>query len=308
PQKGRYRQFHQLGVEAFGAKGPAIDVEQILMVRRIFDALGILPLKLEINTLGNAQERGLHREALIAHFEAHRDALDADAQRRLYTNPLRILDTKNPDMRDVVESAPKLLDYLGDESRAFFEELTRYLKAADVEFEVNPRLVRGLDYYNHTVYEWITDKLGAQATVCGGGRYDPLVEMLGGKPTPGVGFAIGVERVLEVMRATGFVDTEPETDLYVLHMGAPTLSWALVVAESLRDMGYRVMLHPVDASFKSQMRRADASKARFAIICGESETENAQVTIKRLFGEAGDRFMEQETVPFTEALDFFLKQ
>ena len=184
PQRGRYRQFHQLGVEALGFKGPDVDVEQILMARRLFEDLDILPLKLELNSLGNLDERKAHREALIKYFEANRDILDEDAQRRLYSNPLRILDTKNPDMQQMVEAAPKLLDYLKEDSLAFLRRLEELLSVAGVDYTINPRLVRGLDYYNHTVYEWVTDKLGAQATVCGGGRYDPLVEMLGGRATP----------------------------------------------------------------------------------------------------------------------------
>ena len=307
PQKGRYRQFHQLGIEAFGAPGPEIDAEQILLARRLFEELGILPLKLEINTLGTAPERARHREALIAHFEAHRSELDEDAARRLYSNPLRILDTKNPALAGVVESAPKLIDYLGAESLAFFDRLRSLLDACAVDYEVNPRLVRGLDYYSHTVYEWITDKLGAQATVCGGGRYDALVEMLGGKPTPGVGFAIGVERVLEVMRQTGYEDNEPETEFYVMHTGGATTPYAMNLAEIFRDAGYDVTMHPSVASFKSQMRRADASGASYALICGESELAGGTVTVKKMFGQEGERFLVQESVPVKDAIEYFVK-
>ncbi|HIU83831.1 MAG TPA: histidine--tRNA ligase [Candidatus Aphodousia gallistercoris] len=306
PQRGRYRQFHQMGVEALGFKGPDVDVEQILMARRIFDELNILPLKLELNSLGNLDERREHRQALIEYFEAHRDILDEDAQRRLYTNPLRILDTKNPDMQELVEGAPRLLDYLKNDSLAFLNRLEHLLSVNDIEYKINPRLVRGLDYYNHTVYEWITDKLGAQATVCGGGRYDPLVEMLGGRPTPGVGFAMGVERVLEVMRECGFKDEEPDTEMYILHMGGETQGYAMVLGEILRDAGYDVIVHAGDASFKSQMKKADQSGATFAFICGEEEVTNSKVTVKRLFGDESERFMKQETLDLNEAIQYFV--
>ena len=306
PQRGRYRQFHQLGVEALGFKGPDVDVEQILMARRIFDELNILPLKLELNSLGNLEERREHRQALITYFEAHQDVLDEDAKRRLYSNPLRILDTKNPDMQALVEGAPRLLDYLKNDSLAFLNRLEHLLSVNDIEYKINPRLVRGLDYYNHTVYEWITDKLGAQATVCGGGRYDPLVEMLGGRPTPGVGFAMGVERVLEVMRECGFESNEPDTEMYILHMGGETQGYAMVLGEILRDAGYDVIVHAGEASFKSQMKKADQSGATFAFICGEEEVTHSQVTIKRLFGDPSERFMKQETLDLNEAIQYFV--
>ena len=306
PQRGRYRQFHQLGVEALGFKGPDVDVEQILVARRIFDELNILPLKLELNSLGNLEERREHRQALITYFEAHQDVLDEDAKRRLYSNPLRILDTKNPDMQALVEGAPRLLDYLKNDSLAFLNRLEHLLSVNDIEYKINPRLVRGLDYYNHTVYEWITDKLGAQATVCGGGRYDPLVEMLGGRPTPGVGFAMGVERVLEVMRECGFESDEPDTDMYILHMGGETQGYAMVLGEILRDAGYDVIVHAGEASFKSQMKKADQSGATFAFICGEEEVTHSQVTIKRLFGDPSERFMKQETLDLNEAIQYFV--
>ena len=306
PQRGRYRQFHQLGVEALGFKGPDVDVEQILMARRIFDELNILPLKLELNSLGNLEERREHRQALIAYFEAHQDVLDEDAKRRLYSNPLRILDTKNPDMQTLVEGAPRLLDYLKNDSLAFLNRLEHLLSVNDIEYKINPRLVRGLDYYNHTVYEWVTDKLGAQATVCGGGRYDPLVEMLGGRPTPGVGFAMGVERVLEVMKECGYESNEPDTEMYILHMGGETQGYAMVLGEILRDAGYDVIVHAGEASFKSQMKKADQSGATFAFICGEEEVTHSQVTIKRLFGDPSERFMKQETLDLNEAIQYFV--
>ena len=271
PQRGRYRQFHQLGVEALGFKGPDVDVEQILMARRLFDELEILPLKLELNSLGNLDERLAHREALIKYFEANQDVLDEDAKRRLYSNPLRILDTKNPDMQQMVEGAPKLLDYLKEDSLAFLKRMEELLSVAGVDYTINPRLVRGLDYYNHTVYEWVTDKLGAQATVCGGGRYDPLIEMLGGRPTPAVGFAMGVERVLEVMRECGFESAEPDAEVYVLHQGGASQGYAMMLGEILRDAFYEVIVHAGEASLKSQMKKADQSGAKYALICGEDE-------------------------------------
>lgn len=306
PQRGRYRQFHQLGVEALGFRGPDVDVEQILMARRIFDELDILPLKLDLNSLGNLDERKAHRQALIEYFESHQDTLDEDARRRLYANPLRILDTKNPDMQDLVNKAPRLLDYLQEDSLAFLRRMEKLLSAAGVEYNINPRLVRGLDYYNHTVYEWITDKLGAQATVCGGGRYDPLIEMLGGRPTPGVGFAMGVERILEVMRECGYKNEEPDTELYVMHSGGESQVYAMTLGEMLRDGGYDVIVHCGDGSFKSQMKKADASGATFALICGEDEVANNKVTIKRMFGQEGDAYMQQETIDLDQAIKFFI--
>ena len=271
PQRGRYRQFHQFGVEALGFKGPDVDVEQMLLARRLFDDLGVLPLKLELNSLGNLDERIAHREALVKYFESHQDILDEDAKRRLYTNPLRILDTKNPDMQDMVNNAPRLLDYLKEDSLAFLRRLESLLSVHDVEYSINPRLVRGLDYYNHTVYEWITDKLGSQATVCGGGRYDPLIEMLGGKPTPAVGFAMGVERIIELMKECGFEPMGTKPDVYIVNQGDNVDIYASVVAESLRDMNHDVICHAGGGSFKNQMRRADQSGASYAIILGEDE-------------------------------------
>jgi len=203
PQRGRYRQFHQIGAEALGFMGPDIDTELIMMCQRLWDDLGLDNIKLELNSIGDAQERNLHRADLVAYFEKHKDLLDTDAQRRLYSNPLRILDTKNPAMQEMVNGAPKLLDYLGEESRAHFEGVQKILRHNSIPFTINPRLVRGMDYYNRTVFEWVTDQLGAQGTVCAGGRYDTLVEIFGGKPTPACGFAMGVERLLELMKASG---------------------------------------------------------------------------------------------------------
>lgn len=303
PQRGRYRQFHQLGAEALGMAGPDIDAEIIMMLARMWKALGVGPVKLEMNTLGAQEERQKHREALIAYFEAHKDQLDEDALRRLYTNPLRILDTKNPDMQGFVDAAPKLLDYLGEESRAFLSRLEELVSSAGIEYSINPRLVRGLDYYNHTVFEWITDKLGAQGTICGGGRYDPLVEMLGGRPAPGVGFAMGMERVIELMREVGQVPKASQTDVYVLHHGGESQAKAMLLAETMRDRGIRVVTHPGEASIKSQMKKADASGAEFAVFATEDELAQGTVGIKALRAHEHAPFAEQTLVATAEAAD-----
>jgi histidyl-tRNA synthetase len=281
PQRGRYRQFHQVGAEALGFEGPDVDAEQILMLKRLWDALAIGPVRLEINSLGAAEERAQHRAALVAYFEQHAGELDADARRRLHSNPLRILDTKTPAMQELVAGAPRMLDYLGADSRAHFERLQGLLQGEGVEFAINPRLVRGLDYYNLTVYEWITDRLGAQGTICGGGRYDPLIEMLGGKPAPACGFAIGVERVIELLRETQRPD-RAHCDVYVLHQGGASSAAALHAAERLRDAGLDVILHAGEASLKSQMKRADASGAAFAVIVGEAEAAGGVAAVKAL--------------------------
>jgi histidyl-tRNA synthetase len=297
PQRGRYRQFHQVGAEALGFPGPDVDAELILMLKRLWDVLGIGPVRLELNSLGQLEERRQHRADLVAYFERHQDQLDADARRRLHTNPLRILDTKNPALQRLAEGAPRLLDYLGDESRAHFEGLQQLLRDNGVAYTINPRLVRGLDYYNLTVFEWITDRLGAQGTICGGGRYDPLIEMLGGKPAPACGFAIGVERVVELMRETAGVPQRPLCDVYVAHQGGATLAAALRAAESLRDCGLDVLLHAGESSLKSQMKKADASGAEFAVIVGEAELASGAASVKalRARGAAGP-FVEQKVV------------
>ncbi len=286
PQRGRYRQFHQVGAEAVGFTGPDIDAELIMLCQRLWDDLGLSGLRLELNSIGDAQERQAHRADLIAYFEQHKDQLDADAQRRLHSNPLRILDTKNPAMQELVNQAPKLIDYLGDESRAHFEGVQRLLKHNNIPFTINPRLVRGMDYYNRTVFEWITDQLGSQGTVCGGGRYDPLVEIFGGKPTPAVGFAMGVERLLELMKATSGEISRSQCDVYLVHQGEAAQLQAFTLGERLRDAGLDVVLHCASAggagSFKSQMKRADASGAAYAIILGEDEMAKGTATVKYL--------------------------
>lgn len=304
PQRGRYRQFYQLGAEALGMEGPDIDAELIMMLARLWKALGVGHVRLEMNTLGAQDERAKHREALVKYFEANQDQLDDDAKRRLYTNPLRILDTKNPDMQELVEAAPKLLDYLGEESRAFLGRLEELVSAAGIEYSINPRLVRGLDYYNHTVFEWITDKLGAQGTICGGGRYDPLVEMLGGKPAPGVGFAMGLERVIELLRECGKTPSATQCDVYVVHHGGDTQKAALLLGEMLRDAGIRVIVHPGLSSIKSQMKKADASGAELVVFATEDEMAEGQVSIKAMRDRGPEApFAQQQRVPLAGAAE-----
>jgi histidyl-tRNA synthetase len=282
PQKGRYRQFHQVGVEALGFSGPDIDAELIIMCARLWQMLGITGLRLEIGTLGNAESRALHRARLIKYFQQHIGALDEEAGRRLHTNPLRILDSKNPQMQSIIEQAPRLIDDLDEESRLHFETVQQILRDRGVTFEINPRLVRGLDYYNRTVFEWITDKLGAQGAVCAGGRYDGLVEQVGGKPAPACGFAMGVERLLALMQECGKAIAQPAPDIYIVHQGVQATEYAWQAAEHLRDANCRVVLHCGGGSFKAQMKKADASGARYALIIGDDEALARQVTLKSL--------------------------
>ena len=285
PQRGRYRQFHQIDVEALGFPGPDVDAELVVMLKRLWDELGIVDVRLEINTLGSTDERRAHRAALVAYFEQHSSRLDDDARRRLHSNPLRILDSKNPAMQSMVEAAPMLAGYLGPESRAHFDEFQQYLADAGIAFNINPRLVRGLDYYNLTVFEWITTELGSQGTICGGGRYDGLIELFGGKPAPAVGFAIGVERLLDLVRSTGVLDPNATCDVYVVHQdtqGNSAARLAYRVAEQLRSSGLEVIAHCGGGSFKSQMKKADASGAEFAVIIGEEEAATDQVSLKAL--------------------------
>ncbi|MFM0720248.1 histidine--tRNA ligase [Paraburkholderia strydomiana] len=311
PQRGRYRQFHQVGVEALGFAGPDADAEIIMMCQRLWDDLGLMGIKLEINSLGLAEERAAHRVELIAYLEKHVDVLDEEAKRRLYTNPLRVLDTKNPAMQEVAQNAPKLIDFLGDESRAHFEGLQRILKANNVPFTINPRLVRGLDYYNLTVFEWVTDKLGAQGTVAAGGRYDPLIEQLGGKPTAACGWAMGVERILELLKEEDLVPEAEGCDVYVVHQGDAAREQAFIIAERLRDTGLDVILHcsadGQTASFKSQMKRADASGAAFAVVLGEDEIANGTVGVKPLRDtNANSGKNEQHNVPAEDLTEFLI--
>jgi len=296
PQKGRYRQFHQIGAEALGFAGPDIDAELILMGARLWGQLGLTDIRLELNSLGSVPERAAHREALIAYLERHRDKLDEDAQRRLHANPLRILDTKSPAMQELVEAAPKLTDYLGGESRAHFDTVRALLDDADIAYRINHRLVRGLDYYNRTVFEWVTDRLGAQGTVCAGGRYDGLVEQLGGKPTPAAGFAMGVERLLALWREGGeaeYLAERPVPDVYVVNQGEGAQRLAFRAAEALREIGLDVLLHCGGGSFKSQLKKADASGAPYALVIGDDEAVSNEIGVKPL-RDAG----EQRRVPF----------
>ncbi len=282
PQKGRYREFHQFGAEALGFEGPEVDAELIAMCAALWKELGLQDLRLELNNIGSAAERAAYRADLVHYLEAHEGKLDADARRRLYSNPLRILDSKNPLVQEVVAGAPAMAQYLGEASRTHFEAVQRLLGALGIAFENNPRLVRGLDYYNLTVFEWITDRLGAQGTVCGGGRYDGLFEQLGGRPAPGVGFAAGIERLVALLRNSG---REPERrcpDAYLAYHGEGTLQSAFALGEALRAAGYAVILHAGGGGFKAQMRKADASGAALALILGEDELAADMVTVKPL--------------------------
>ncbi len=303
PQKGRYRQFHQVGVEALGYAGPDLDIEHLLMTARLWRKLGLAEfIQLEINSLGGAEARASHREKLIAYFAAHVDQLDADSQRRLHTNPLRILDSKNPAMQALVEAAPKLMDELDATALAHFDAVKRGLDDAGIAYRVNPRLVRGLDYYNYTVFEWVTDKLGAQGTVCAGGRYDGLVAQLGGKPAPACGFAMGVERLLVMLTEAGLLPAPDAPDVYVVNVGEVAARYALQAAETLRDAGLDVVLHGGGGNFKAQMKKADASLARFAVLIGEDEVAANQVTVKPL--READQHREQQRMALTEAIGF----
>ena len=289
PQKGRYRQFHQIDVEALGHAGPDVDAEQILMCRALLRDLGLAEgrdVRLEINSLGQADERLAHRAALISHFERHADALDEDARRRLHTNPLRILDTKNPAMQAMVEAAPRLMDFLGESSLAHFDGVRAVLDAAGLPYRINPRLVRGMDYYNLTVFEWITEHLGSQGTVCGGGRYDTLIEQLGGKPAPAVGWGMGIERMMLLLEARGIGADVPTPDVYAIVPGPQALAAAMIACERLRAAGLAVQMHGAGAdgwgSMKSQFKRADASGARHALIFGADELAHGEVALKPL--------------------------
>ena len=305
PQKGRYRQFNQVGVEAFGYAGPDIDAELILMGARLWDDLGLDDIKLQINTLGQPAERAVHRAELIAYFERHAELLDEDARRRLHTNPLRILDSKNPHMQEMIAGAPRLIDFLGAESLAHFEGVQQVLRDVGIPFEINPRLVRGLDYYNLTVFEWVTDRLGAQGTVCAGGRYDGLVEQLGGKPTPACGFAMGVERLVALISESGQAPAAETPDVYLVYQGDEAVRLAPRVEEGLRDVGLNVVYHCGGGSFKSQMKKADASGATFAVIIGDDEAAAGQVTLKPLRASEGQQ-NEQQRVGLEELADVIM--
>lgn len=289
PQKGRYRQFHQVGAEALGYAGPDVDAELILMSRMLWRELGLVEgrdLRLELNSLGQPDERRAHRDALIAHFEAHADVLDEDAKRRLHSNPLRILDTKNPAMQALVESAPQLMSFLGEASLAHFNAVRAALDAAGLPYRINPRLVRGMDYYNLTVFEWVTDRLGSQGTVCGGGRYDTLIEQLGGKPAPAVGWGLGIERLLLLLKEVGIEAPAAQPDAYAIVPSAQAMPQALRTVDTLRAAGVAVVMHAAGrdglGSMKSQFKRADASGARYALIFGDDEVARGEVAVKPL--------------------------
>ncbi|HEY9103008.1 histidine--tRNA ligase [Chitinimonas sp.] len=295
-QKGRQRQFHQVGAEAFGYEGPDVDAEQMIMLARLWRELGIADVELQLNTIGDAAERAAYRQTLIAYFEQHAELLDEDAKRRLHANPLRILDSKNPRMQDMINAAPKLFDVLGEESRSHYERLCALLDDAGVAYTLNARLVRGLDYYNRTVFEWVTTKLGAQGTIAGGGRYDTLVETLGGKPTPACGFGMGMERVFLLMQEYG-VEASDAPDIYLVNAGDAAERQAPRLAELLRNGGLSVSVHAGGGSFKSQMKKADGSGAAYALIIGDNEAEAGTVAIKPLRGGG-----EQRTVAQADAL------
>ena len=286
PQRGRYRQFHQIGAEVLGFGGPEVDAELILLANDLWKQLGLKDVRLELNSLGQPEERKAHRAALIAHFEQHAELLDEDAKRRLHSNPLRILDTKNPAMAPVVESAPQLLDFLGEASLAHFNAVKAILEANGVAYRINPRLVRGMDYYNLTVFEFITESLGSQGTICGGGRYDYLIEQVGGKPAPAVGWALGVERVLELIKEQGESLIAPAPDVYAIIPDATALPLAIKTLQALRAAGVSAQMHAGSGdgmgSMKSQFKKADASGAAFGLIFGADELARGEVTVKSL--------------------------
>ena len=300
PQRGRYRQFHQIGAEALGFPGAEVDAELILLAHTLWQELGIQDVRLELNSLGQPNERAAHRAALIAHLEAHMDVLDEEAKRRLHSNPLRILDTKNPAMQAVVEAAPKLIDFLGEASLAHFNAVKAILDASGVSYRINPRLVRGMDYYNLTVFEFITESLGSQGTICGGGRYDYLIEQVGGKPAPAVGWALGVERVLELLKEQGTLPEPQGPDVYAIVPDAAALPTVFKTIQALRAQGVSVQMHAGAGegmgSMKSQFKKADGSGATLGLIFGGDELARGEVTLKALRDGAG----AQEAVPLAD--------
>ena len=300
PQRGRYRQFHQIGAEALGFAGPEVDAEIILLAHHLWKTLGLVDVRLELNSLGQLPERQAHRLALITYLEQHEDLLDADSKRRLHTNPLRILDTKNPDLQNLVNGAPKLMDFLGAESLDHFNRLRQMLDASQIEYRINPRLVRGMDYYNLTVFEFITDSLGSQGTICGGGRYDTLIEQLGGKSAPAIGWAMGVERVIELLREQALLPSTPKPDVYAIIGDANDMPQVLVHLQTLRQAGLNVQMHASPrldwSSMKTQFKKADASGATYALIFGPQELQRGVVGRKSL----RDASAEQDTIALSE--------
>ena len=306
PQKGRYRQFHQFGVETFGLSGPDIDAELILMSNRLWHLLGMSDdVTLELNSLGSSEARQNYREVLVKYFEAHESSLDEDSLRRLKSNPLRILDSKNPEMQKLNEDAPKLIDHLDDESKQEFETLCQVLETAGVNYKINPRLVRGLDYYSKTVFEWVTDKLGAQGTVCAGGRFDGLVEQLGGKATPAMGFALGLERLIELIELPLDVQRKNNLDAYLVLMGDKAIAKGMVLAEKWRNEvpSLKLQVNCGGGSVKSQMKKADKSGANFAFILGDDELEKNVVTLKYLREKK-----EQQTIELINIAKFLQQE
>ena len=297
PQKGRYRQFHQIGVECFGLEGPDVDLEQILITARIWKELGLTDLQLQLNTLGTSEERVQYRERLVEYLRGRHSELDEDSRRRLESNPLRILDSKNPQMAELLAQAPTLMEHLGEASQRHFRLLCEGLDAAGIAYTVNPRLVRGLDYYARTVFEWVTDQLGAQGTVCAGGRYDGLVEQLGGKAVPAVGFAMGLERLISLLEETRLAERLPGLDLYMVLVGEAAQREGMMLAERLRDQlpGLRVVVHCGGGGFKSQFKKADKSNARYALILGDDELAKGVAGLKPLRGEG-----EQQQINLAE--------
>ena len=298
PQKGRYREFHQIGIEAFGMAGPDIDAEIIFMSARMWQRLGLQGAVLQINSLGTVAARADYRTALVDYLRAREDGLDEDSLRRLNSNPLRILDSKNPAMQGLIEAAPRLPDYLDDESREHFAQLCALLDAAGLEYEINPRLVRGLDYYSKTVFEWVTDQLGAQGTICAGGRYDGLVEYLGGKPTPAFGFALGLERLLALLEAGDVEMPAQQPHVYLVLSGQAAVQRGMVFAEQLRDAvpGLQLQSNCGDGSFKSQFKRADKSGAQLALVMGDDEVAQGNVILKSLRDDSGQMMLAQQDV------------
>jgi histidyl-tRNA synthetase len=301
-QKGRQRQFNQVGVEAFGFSDANIDAEQILLLARLWKALDIKDVELHINSIGDPEDRLTYRTELIRYFETHQDVLDEDAKRRLHQNPLRILDSKNPAMQDMIEGAPKLSAYLNSEAKAHFDAVCGYLKEAGIPFKLNHRLVRGLDYYNRTVYEWVTNRLGSQGTIAGGGRYDYLIERLGGDKTPASGFGIGLERIILLLEDMGVI-LQNEPNIYLVNVGDLAEKYALNLSETLRSHGLKVVLNSGGSSFKSQMKRADKSGAAFAVILGDDEMKEGVAQVKSLRVEN-----QQSKMPLDELAAFLLKQ
>lgn len=305
PQKGRFRQFHQIGVETYGMDGPDIDLEVILITNRIWRVLGLDGLELQLNTLGTSDERVAYRARLVEYLSARKGQLDEESLRRLDTNPLRILDSKNPDMQGLIAGAPSLMEYLGEASKAHFAALCAGLDEVGVKYVVNPLLVRGLDYYSRTVFEWVTDRLGAQGTVCAGGRYDGLVEQLGGRPTPAVGFAMGVERLISLLQETDFATQTTDIHAYMVLVGEEPQRQGLILAERLRDQipGLRLLTNCGGGSFKSQFKKADRSGARYALVLGDAELQRGVVGVKPLRDDS-----EQQEIALEELGEFFRDQ